>query len=231
MTRRLGDVVDFVRVRGAGAVVLDVGCGKGVALQQIARRCPGCEAIGMSRRATATQLPATKRVRYIYGDAGVSIPLPTASVDLVVSMSTLRFVRDKAKLLEEGWRVLRPGGEMRLKLVTEIGDQHGEFSRELICTVTDGSGAAPISLRRFILRHLPCSVDVQWIDVGGGGGARYMRFRKGEQVRPLALQLLLLPARRGDACLDHGYCISRYRFAAPRFPTSWRKKQRRDHYT
>ena len=228
MTRRLGDVVGFVRARGSGAVVLDVGCGKGVALQQLARRCPRCEAIGMSRGATAGQRPATARVRYVYGDAGVSIPLPTASVDLVVSISTLRFVRDKAKLLEEGWRVLRPGGEMRLKIVSEVGDQHGEYSRELICTVADGSGGAPISLRRYVLRYLPRDVDVQWIDAvgGGGGGARYVRFRKQQRARPLALQLRLLPARRGDACLDHGYCFSRYRFTALRFPAPWRKRQR-----
>ena len=184
-TRRLGDVVGFAAAcgveNGRGAVVLDVGCGTGVALRQLHRQASCISSIGMSRSPWPGQVSSSRGVRYIYGDAGVRIPLRTASVDLVVSVATLRFVRDKVKLLEEGWRVLRPGGEMRLKLVTEVGDQNGVYCRDALCTV-DVGGSEPISLRRYVLRHLPRSrrCDVEWCDERKGRttGAKYVCFRK-----------------------------------------------------
>jgi SAM-dependent methyltransferase len=45
---------------------------------------------------------------------GESIPLPAASVDLVVSLQVLEHVKDPGKVLAEVWRVLRPGGHFYL---------------------------------------------------------------------------------------------------------------------
>ncbi len=48
-------------------------------------------------------------LRYVQGDA-LAIPLPDASVDVVVSFETLEHLRDQNRFLLETRRVLRPNG-------------------------------------------------------------------------------------------------------------------------
>ena len=62
----------------------------------------------------------------VHGDAGGrgGIPLPTDTVDLVISVACLPFILDKVRALDEIMRVLRPTGEARLRVNTtwKVGD-------------------------------------------------------------------------------------------------------------
>ncbi len=51
------------------------------------------------------------RVRFIEGDV-MRVPLPDASVDVVISQEALLHVPDKPRTLKEAWRILRPGGRL-----------------------------------------------------------------------------------------------------------------------
>jgi hypothetical protein len=93
------------------------GCGLGYALRDIANLFP--EAIssqklmlwGLNRKKHKDQLhwPGS-----LFGDAGACIPLESGSVDLVLTIVTIPFVEDKLKCICEMFRVLKPGGELRL---------------------------------------------------------------------------------------------------------------------
>lgn len=51
------------------------------------------------------------KVRFIEGDV-TRVPLPDASVDVVISQEALLHVPDKPRALKQAWRILKPGGRL-----------------------------------------------------------------------------------------------------------------------
>jgi len=102
-----------------GEVVLDLGSGGGADVLLSARRvAPSGRAIGLDM--TDEMLALARRNA---ADAGVEnvefvkgyieeIPLPDASVDVVISNCVINLSADKARVLREVARVLRPGGRV-----------------------------------------------------------------------------------------------------------------------
>lgn len=100
-----------------GETVLDLGSGAGTDVLISARRvAPGGRAIGLDMTDEMLAL-----ARQNAADAGIGnaeflkgyleeIPLPDASVDVVISNCVINLAADKATALREAARVLRPGG-------------------------------------------------------------------------------------------------------------------------
>lgn len=112
-------------VRGAmlraGEVVIDLGCGGGIDTILAARAVgPGGTAIGLdllpemldvaARNAAAA---GVTNVRWLQGGME-SIPLPDASVDVVVSNGVVNLSPRKSRVFAEMYRILRPGGRFSL---------------------------------------------------------------------------------------------------------------------
>jgi SAM-dependent methyltransferase len=102
-----------------GETVLDLGSGGGIDVLLSARRVgAGGRAIGLDMtdemlelaRRNATEAGATN-VEFIKGTIE-SIPLPDASVDVVISNCVINLAADKGAVLREIARVLRPGGRI-----------------------------------------------------------------------------------------------------------------------
>lgn len=105
-----------------GARVLDHACGAGMDLLLAARRVgPEGRAIGVdmtpamveSAREAARQAGLAERVEVRQGFYE-ELPIPDGSLDLVISNGVLNLAPDKAVVLDEIYRVLRPGGELYL---------------------------------------------------------------------------------------------------------------------
>jgi arsenite methyltransferase len=102
-----------------GETVLDLGSGAGADVLISARRvAPGGRAIGLDMTSEMLEL-----ARRNAAEAGVSnveflqgyledIPLPDASVDVVISNCVINLTGDKPAVLREAARVLRPGGRL-----------------------------------------------------------------------------------------------------------------------
>jgi ubiquinone/menaquinone biosynthesis C-methylase UbiE len=97
--------------------VLDLGCGPGTTVTALAAVLPGRQWIGgdlsgrMLRLAQRRLLDAGVAASLTRLDA-LALPLADATVDGVVGHSFLYLVADEQQVLQETWRVLRPGGRV-----------------------------------------------------------------------------------------------------------------------
>lgn len=124
--------------------VLDIGCGSGLLLDEIAMRVPYCERyIGVdpnpSALAAARRRP-DPRIEYVHAEAA-DLPCADASIDLVLALRSLGLWRDPVAGLREMRRVLRSNG--RIVIVERAGrGAAGRWNRRSL-----HDAAAPSGLR------------------------------------------------------------------------------------
>ena len=127
--RERENLLNSIEWRG-NETVLDVGCGRGLLLNGVARRLTTGKAIGVDiwhkedqsgsnpdvTAANARIEGVTDRIEIKNGDAR-QLPFPNKSFDVIVSSLVLHNIYDdddRAKALHEIVRVLKPGGEVHI---------------------------------------------------------------------------------------------------------------------
>ena len=130
-----------------GVRVLDAGCGYGRNLVHLLRE--GCEVFALDADTAAVehvrQLSASLATRLPPENFQVGLleemPFPNEFADVVICNSVLHFAGDEAHFLamvEELWRVVRPGGMLFCRLGSRIG-MNFERLRGNIFRINDGS--------------------------------------------------------------------------------------------
>ncbi|MCA1666048.1 MAG: methyltransferase domain-containing protein [Thermomicrobia bacterium] len=131
----------------AGDAILDVGCGPGISLLEMAAlvgptgRCVGLDAsetmiAAARRRAEQTRVPAAFEV----GDAQ-ALPYPDGTFDVCHSERVLMHVPDAERVVAEMVRVARPGGRIGIldidqeTMVADSADR--QTTRTIVHTFTD----------------------------------------------------------------------------------------------
>jgi arsenite methyltransferase len=131
-----------------GEIVLDLGSGGGIDVLLSAKRVgPTGKAYGLDMTdemlALAEQNKAKSgltNVEFLKGEIE-NIPLPTDTVDVIVSNCVINLSGDKDRVLQEAFRVLKPGGRFAVSDVVVRGKVPSEIRRSIELWVGCVAGA------------------------------------------------------------------------------------------
>lgn len=132
----------------AGEVVVDLGSGGGIDVLLSAKRVgPTGFAYGLDMTDDMLALAEKNKaaagvsnVKFLKGNIE-SIPLPDASVDVIISNCVINLSVDKDRVLAEAFRVLRPGGRFAVSDIVIDGELPEVFKRDLLAWSGCVSGA------------------------------------------------------------------------------------------
>lgn len=174
-----------------GEVVLDLGSGAGLDVLLSARRVsPGGHAYGLDM--TDEMLAVANRNREQAGITNATflkgtienIPLPDASVDVVISNCVINLAEDKGAVIKEAFRVLRPGGRFAVADVVELEPLPSEIKQRLDSWAGCVAGTIPIAEYRAALVEVGFEEpnfnvhSTQKLEGAGEIGSAYITARK-----------------------------------------------------
>ena len=175
-----------------GQVVLDLGSGAGLAVLLSARRvAPDGQAYGVDMTGEMLALAEANRAKAGVANATFlkgtieNIPLPDAAVDVVISNCVINLAEDKAAVIAEAFRVLRPGGLFAVADTVEVEALAPAIKQQADAWAGCISGSIPVDEYRAILERAgfaDASIEVHAVQVmpdnGGKIGSAYIRARK-----------------------------------------------------
>jgi SAM-dependent methyltransferase len=199
-----------------GDVVLDLGSGGGIDVLLSARRvAPGGKAYGLDMTDEMLALARENQrkagvtnVEFLKGDIE-HIPLPDASVDVIISNCVINLAGDKGRVLAEAFRVLKPGGrfavsdvvvrgtlppEVRRSMELWVGCVAGSLEEQEFTTLLTTAGFAQVSIEptrvyafedaRTFLAGANLDAEVLAREIGGRVMGAFVRATK--PLRPAA---------------------------------------------
>src|SRR6266516_1239586 len=175
-----------------GETVLDLGSGAGLDVLLSARRVsPGGHAYGVDMTDEMLELAnrnkessSVTNATFLKGTIE-NVPLPDASVDVVISNCVINLAEDKGAVIKEAFRVLRPGGRFAVADMVELEPLEPADKQALDKWAGCISGTIPISeYRNALVTAGFADVDFEihatenMPGIDGKVGSAYIRARK-----------------------------------------------------
>src|SRR2546426_11330347 len=175
-----------------GERVLDLGAGAGLDVLLSARRVsPGGHAYGVDMTEEMLDLANRNKEKSSITNATFlkgtieNVPLPDASVDVVMSNCVINLAEDKGAVIKEAFRILRPGGRFAVADMVELEPLDPKVKQALDAWAGCISGTIPIDDYRAALMaagfadvdfEIHANESAPGID--GKVGSAYIRARK-----------------------------------------------------
>ena len=180
-----------------GETVLDLGSGGGIDVLLSARRVgPTGKAYGLDMTdemlalARENQRKAgIENVEFLKGEIE-SIPLPDHSVDVIISNCVINLSADKDRVLQEAFRVLKPGGRFAVSDVVVRGEVPDEIRKSMLLWV--GCIAGALSDSDYVAKLAQAGfeqIEVEPTRVYSLGDARAVLSSQGIDVDSIASQV------------------------------------------
>ena len=104
-----------LRTVPAPALIVDVGCGDGLATSVAASLNPGHRFVGIDWSADAIRQARARGLALIRaGVEGPGLPLASGAADVVIMSELIEHLVDTDSALDEAWRILKPGASLLL---------------------------------------------------------------------------------------------------------------------
>ena len=175
-----------------GELVLDLGSGAGLDVLLSARRvAPGGHAYGVDMTDEMLAVAQGNQTRAAVPNATFlkgtieQIPLPDASVDVVISNCVINLAADKRAVLREAHRVLRPGGRLAVADMVALAELPAEVKHSLdqwagcvAGTISIEEYTTALSEAGFTGVDVEVTREVRLDGVDGAIASAYIRARK-----------------------------------------------------
>ena len=151
-----------------GEVVLDLGSGGGIDVLLSARRVgPSGKAYGLDMTDEMLELArrnqreaGVENAEFLRGEIE-AIPLPDESVDVIISNCVINLSGDKRRVLQEAFRVLKPGGRFAVSDIVVRGEVPADVKR----SVELWAGCVAGALEEATFKHLLAEAGFIDIDI------------------------------------------------------------------
>lgn len=206
-TGKADAVIEAASAQQSHPRVVEIGCGEGRLLLELLRKYPHIETHGINKQRwpvmTGRSSFGRAAVRFgIFDKHELSMAkLPMAhfynaealdfadgSVDLVISQVAIPYVRRKDRLIEEVWRVLRPGGRALLHIDTRVADPpdylRGRTPRFVVYRQDQ-----PVDLADMVEELRADGYRITYSEVPGDGRVRVLLEIEKTGIGPLSLGL------------------------------------------
>jgi SAM-dependent methyltransferase len=106
---------EVLRDVAAPALIVDVGCGDGMSAEVATRANPGHRFLGLDWSADALRQARARGLTLVGASVeSAGLPIASASADVMIMSELIEHLVDPDSVLEEAWRVLKPGGVLLL---------------------------------------------------------------------------------------------------------------------
>jgi arsenite methyltransferase len=204
----------------AGETVLDLGSGGGIDVLLSARRVgPTGKAYGLDMTEEMLTLArenqrraGIENVEFLKGEIE-NIPLPDNSVDVIISNCVINLSGDKARVLREAFRVLKPGGRFAVSDVVTHGEIPADVRQSVLLWV--GCIAGALQDYQYIAKLARAGfdqIDIEPTRVYDIEDARTFLTGQGVDVDAIALQVqgkfmsAFIRATKPISCCAPGCC-------------------------
>jgi ubiquinone/menaquinone biosynthesis C-methylase UbiE len=175
-----------------GQIVLDLGSGAGLDVLLSARRVsPGGHAYGVDMTDEMLEVANQNRARagienatFLKGTID-AIPLPESAIDVVISNCVINLAEDKASVIREAYRVLKPGGLFAVADMVEVEPLAPQIKKQVDAWAGCISGTIAVDEYRKVMLEAGFAepeVEIHSIQAMAGGhgsvGSAYIRARK-----------------------------------------------------
>lgn len=110
----LRGILRLVDKEAPGAILLDVGCGKGDLTLSIAQAVKAQEVFGIDIVEQCVEEAKQKGIKAVHGDLVQPFPFEDESIDMICAARVIEHLSDTDMFVRECYRVLKPGGALIL---------------------------------------------------------------------------------------------------------------------